>query len=163
MNRNRFVIALLLLMSMVLAISGCQYTQPYKLSFYEDDARIAQTYDSYSFTDRVGRTVANDLEMQFTSFTGKRTIWLIAAGQDCVLVMDVNNNIEEGKFKVCLISPDREVKTISEGSQSGILDLEVSRGENILSIVGSEAGGEIDMTLRYDNRVSIIPYEHLLR
>lgn len=130
---------------------------------YDDDARITKQADSYSFSERVGRTIGNHLSVSFADFTGKQTIWLIAAGQDSVLELDMKNDINKGKFKVCLIDPSRKVKIISEGSHSGIANLEVSSGENVLVIVGSGAAGKIDMTLRYDARVSIIPYEQLLR
>lgn len=130
---------------------------------YDNDARIIQPADSYSFSERMGRTIGNQLSVSFADFTGKQTIWMIAAGQDSVLELNMMNDIKKGKFKVCLIDPSRKVKIISEGSHSGIANLEVRSGENVLVIVGSGAAGEIDMTLRYDARVSIIPYEQLLR
>ncbi len=161
MKRRSAIIAVFVLMMLVL--TGCRYSDPYRIGFYDDNARIAQQGDSYSFTDRLGRTVANELDLTFTSFTGKQTIWLIPAGQDCVLELNVVNEITEGKFKVCLIDPNRQVSVISEGSQTGTIDLNIAKGENVLTIIGSKASGTIDMTLRYDPRASIIPYEHLLR
>ncbi|MEQ8201395.1 MAG: hypothetical protein ABRQ24_08265 [Syntrophomonadaceae bacterium] len=161
MNSRRAIIALFVLM--MLAFYGCRFTAPYQLSIYNDDAKIAQPGDSYSFNQRVGRTVANQLSLQFSGFTGKRTIWSIAAGQDCVLELDLNNEITTGDFKVCLIDPGRKISIISEGSQAGLISVNVPRGDNELTIVGSEAAGKIDMTLRYNVKASIIPVEHLNR
>jgi len=161
MNRRSATMAVLVLMLLVL--SGCRYSNPNRLSYYDDDARIAQQGDSYTFSNRLGRTVANELALSFTDFTGKQTIWLIPAGQDCVLELDLNNEITGGKFKVCLIDPNRQVSVISEGSQTGTINLNIPKGENVLTIVGSKASGTVAMTLRYDSRAAIIPYEYLLR
>ena len=161
MNRRSALMGVLVMM--ILMLSGCRYSDPYKLSFYDDNARIAQQGDSYTFSDRLGRTVANELALSFAGFTGKQTIWLIPAGQDCVLKLDLNNEITGGKFKVCLVDPNRQVSVISEGSQTGTINLNILKGENVLTIVGSRASGTVDMTLHYDSRAAIIPYEHLLR
>lgn len=161
MNRRPATLAVLVLMLLVL--SGCRYSDPYRLSFYDDNARIAQQGDSYTFSDRLGRTVANELSLTFTSFTGKQTIWVIPAGQDLSMELDLNNEITGGRFKVCLIDPNHQVSAISEGSQTGTINLNIPKGENVLTIVGSRASGTVAMTLRYDSRAAIIPSEHLLR
>ncbi len=161
MNRRSANIAVLVLILLVL--SGCRYSDPYRLSYYDDDARIAQQGDSYTFSDRLGRTVANELALSFTDFTGKQTIWVIPAGQDLSMELNLNNEITGGRFKVCLIDPNSQISVISEDSQKGIINLNIPKGENVLTIVGSRASGTVAMTLRYDSRAAIIPHEHLLR
>lgn len=156
------IIVLLSLLSILLIIIGCTLTDPYKKGVYNDNSKIAREADSYSFANRLGRTLGNRLDIGFSDFYGKQTIWEIVAAEDIVLEMDIKAEIS-GRFKICLVSPSKEVSVISEGSLSEKISFIVPKGTSSVTIVGNDASGQVQITIGFNPRVAIIPYEHLLR
>lgn len=146
----------------LLIMSGCTLTDPYQKSVYNDNAKIAREADSYSFASRVGKTEGNKLDINFSDFYGKQTIWQIAAAEDCILETNVQSDVT-GQFKICLVNPDKEVAIISEGTNTEKISLNVPKGANSIAIVGNNASGRVSFTIDVNQKAAIVPYEQLNR
>ena len=139
---------------LIFLFAGCS-NNSYQNSLYNDNIKISEQGDSFSFKDRIGTTEDNSLSLTFNGFYGKQTIWAINTDEYSVIDIAVKVNVTSGKFKICLINENKEVSVISEGSIDQIISINIPKGKNYIAIVGSDANGEADVKISNIGNVSI--------
>lgn len=140
---------------LLLLNSACSGGGSYQKSIYTDDTKISAEGDSYSFKNRVGNTDKNSLSLNISGFYGKQTVWEISAKEDSTVTLVVQDRIDSGRFKLCLIDAKKSVTTITEGSKTDTIMAAVTKGKNYITMVGSNAKGKIKISLSSGNNVSI--------
>lgn len=148
MRNNTFIITVVLLF----LITGCSDVNSYQKSIFTDEAKISKQGDSYTFISRTGKMDENTLSLTFKGFYGKQTIWEVNADEDSVVDLNITTIVNGGKFKICLINSIKEVFIISEDTQKENVVLNVPKGKYHISIVGSNAKGDVDMIKRVMER-----------
>lgn len=136
------IIVLILLMSLV---SGCSPLNSYQAGIYDDDAKIANQGDSYTFGNRLGSIKETGLHLEFGGFYGKQTVKEFQIETQRVIKLKITIKLAGGKFKVVLIDADNDVSILAEGEIDGSYDVPVTQGRNAIVIVGKNASGEVSM------------------
>lgn len=134
-----------LLFSLVIlsfVLGGCGIDED-KETIYDDDQRIAQEGDSFSFYQRTGETDEKHVDIKYNRFYGVQTLWVIKTKDQSEINLNYNSQVNNGKFKVVLITPEREVINIAEQNRKGSFKVAVSKGKYSLKIVGNNANGAI--------------------
>ena len=154
--KNRLPVVLpICLLLVVMAVSGCSKISAYQKSIYDDDTKIAAKADSYSFVKRTGKFYDDTLSIRFSSFTGKQTLWEMNAKEDGEVSLDYRVTLTSGKFKICFITAEKEVITLTEATRSGTKSLSALKGKSYLSIVGNGADGSLEMKLTPQDGVTL--------
>lgn len=83
---------------LLLTITGCSQIRSYQNSIYNDDVKIANQGDNYTFKDRIGSAITNNLSLTFSGFYGKQTIWGIDAKEIHRIEVDIRIRLRSGKF-----------------------------------------------------------------
>lgn len=148
-----FVIAIVLTLLLV----GCSGSNSYQKSIYNDDTKISSAGDSYYFKDRIGGAKDNELALTFSTFFGKQTIWKLITDQDSTINFKILVEVYSGKFKVCLISENRQLSVISESTINKNISLNLKKGESFITIVGNNANGKIDAIIISQEDVLVSP------
>lgn len=148
-------VRLLFCISFILIIAGCSQMNSYQSSLYNDNSKIASQGDSYTFRDRIGSTRSDNLSLTFSGFYGKQTIWRMDAIEIGSINLDVRTILKGGKFKICLVNTNKEVSVIAEGQNSKNVSISIPTGRSALVIIGNNADGEVNISLREKVNVSI--------
>lgn len=124
----------LLFMCMLLALSGCVITTD-KSEIYDDFNRIVKQGDSYSYLEKLGDIDA----LEFKDFSGMETVMYIE--EKSILTLEVDYDVDKGKFKIVLISPEQEIISLRHGVHELNLDMKKYR----IKIVGDHAYGHVSI------------------
>lgn len=131
------------LILLALIFAGCGIDKD-KKSIYDDDKRIAQEGDSYSFFQRSEEEKKeNHLKLHYSRFYGVQTLWAFESPKECEINLNYESQVDKGEFKVVLITPEDEVIKIAEQKSKGIFKVVVPKGKYSVKIVGNNAKGEI--------------------
>lgn len=154
MKKNKALILIPLAVVLSITILGCQ-GNAYQKSIYNSDSRIAKDGDSFTFLVSKENTTNEESNLEFKGFDGDETIWTINAKEEGTVHIKFKSEIKSGKFKVVLISPDNKVTNIFEEGKDYKDEVKVKKGKNRIKIVGSNAKGSIDMSLKADKNISV--------
>ncbi|MCX8074562.1 MAG: hypothetical protein N2749_03145 [Clostridia bacterium] len=130
-------------------------TNSYQKSIYNDAEKISVIGDSYSFNTRNGNFINDKFSISFKGFSGKQTLWKLAAKEDSMIDISYNVEIKSGKFKICLIDENEGVESIVVGSKVEDAMIDVRKGDNYITIVGNGASGKIDLSIIGNDKVSL--------
>lgn len=153
-NKKICSLAILLILATILC-TGCLKISSFQKSIYNDDSKISETGDSYSFVSISGNFINNELAIGFKGFSGKKTVWKLQAKENCTFDIDCNTGINSGKFKICIVDADKKVSTIAEGSKIEKLTIDIKAGTNYLKIVGYEANGKLNLIISENEKVTV--------
>ncbi|HAO61966.1 MAG TPA: hypothetical protein DCQ90_08720 [Erysipelotrichaceae bacterium] len=145
----------ILLILLIGLVSGCSQLNSYQAGIYDDDAKIANQGDSYTFANRLGSIKETSLHLEFGGFYGKQTVWTIEANEKGIVWLDVEIKLDGGRFKICLVDANREVTVIAENETDEVIQVEVPQGKNYLVLVGKNAKGNARISLRIDENKRI--------
>jgi len=122
-----------------------------KAGIFEDDARIAEAGDTFSYAIRTAPTTGeNQLDLTYTKFSGMETIWTLTAASESLAAFEYSSKVKSGDFKVVLIDPEGRVSVLVNGSMDGSQSFRLSPGESRVKVVGRKADGQIKVTLSLD-------------
>ena len=147
-TRLFFIIALAALVGIVALATMDSQGNITGNGMYDKNGMIGNDSDSHSYRGYDQNTLKNGFTLKFSGFYGCDTIWLIDAAQPGQIRVDYDSNIESGRFKVILVSPEHEVAVIAESSKKGSAPLHLKQGEYRLKIVGDNARGNIKASIK---------------
>jgi hypothetical protein len=143
---------IIVLAIMVSIFAGCTR---YQRHIYNDDSKVAAAADSYSFGSRIGNTYDDKTKFKFSRFYGTETLWTVDAKEEGTITLEIKADVENGKFKAVLISPDKEVSTIFEGSKEEKLEVKVPKGKSRIKVVGDGAKGDISIKIKESDNIKV--------
>ena len=131
-------------------LTGCGPSAAQRV-VYGNDEEIARQSDTYFYVKHLADHSGNLYSESFGSFTGSDTIWSKTVKDGTELELFCSADIEEGDWKLALISPDDTVTILLEGS--GDLDTEIvlTGGKWRLKSVGLEAKGRAELTVETED------------
>lgn len=114
---------------------------------YDNNNYISQGSDSYTYRERVQGPDEKNLDLKFQGFTGSDTIWLVQASQPGQISINYEANVTSGRFKIVVVSPEREVSIVAESPRKGSHSFKLTEGEYRIKMVGEKAQGNIKASL----------------
>lgn len=151
--RNKIVLGAWLLFLMC-TFTGCGIGNE-KGGIYNDNDRISRDGDSYSYIARSQSSSNNHITVKYGKFSGTDTIWSIESKGDCEITFDYDSEVESGDFKGVLITPEKEVETVLEGTDNGEKTIKLTEGKYRFKFVGSKAKGKIDISIEENEDVKV--------
>jgi len=143
---------IIVLAIMVGILTGCT---KYQRDIYNDDSKISGEADSYTFRTRLGNTYDDKAKFKFSKFYGMETLWVVNAKAEGAITLDIKAEVNNGKFKAVLISPDKQVSTIFEGSKEEKLEVKVPKGKSRIKVVGDGAKGEVNIIIKESDNIKV--------
>lgn len=145
---NRLKSFILIFISIIITSSliGCSADNE-KNDIYDDNERIAQAGDSFSFYKRIGETSDKKADLKYSRFSGVQTIWAIETDGNSDINITYDSLVSSGKFKVVLVTPDKEVINIVEQSGKDTHNYVTIKGRYSIKFVGLNANGNIQIDL----------------
>lgn len=138
-----------------------QYIGKNQKYIYNDDLKIMNQGDSYSFSYKEGICEGNTVDLKF-KFTGSNTLWDIETNNEAVINIDYSANISDGKFKVILITPENEIINVLEQSDSGEKEIELKNGKSRIKIIGLDAEGSLKLNIEENEQIILTGKEEEL-
>ena len=157
MKTSRKLLACGLFLLFVITMTGCAAGED-KLNLFDDDTRIAQEGDSYTFVNRVGLDgsySANQVNFKYGGFSGIQTIWMLDVNEDTAVTIDVNSRVESGEFKAVLVTPTKRVKTVISGDQQVLKSLSLIPGKYAFKVAGHNANGQVKISIQPGQAVTV--------
>lgn len=148
----------LFVLLVIFNVRGCSNFSSYQREIFDDNNKIISQSDSYSFRNRVGRTLGNESNIEFSFFTGMETIWKINASEKEDIRIEYNSSISEGDFKIVLITPENEVINIISQSGEGNKIIQLNKGSSRFKIIGRDAKGEIEIKIEGGENIKLSGY-----
>ena len=145
--------ALAILVAM--AITSYNSVTNYQKGIFDDENKIAEEGDSYTYSIRQGKSAGNEANIKFTSFWGMDTVFEITSAGENDVVFNFESVIDNGDFKVVLITPDNEVVNILEGTKKVSETISLKDGTSRIKLVGRKARGEIKIKIDSGENVDI--------
>lgn len=142
-----FIIAAVAFLGIVaLYVLNIQSDGPQK-RVYDSKTALSQESDSYTFREYTQTPDQDDLDLNFKGFTGSYTIWMVQVSQPGQIKIKYDVNVTSGRFKIIMLSPEREVVTVAESPRQGSHPLPLQEGEYRIKMVGDQAEGSIKASL----------------
>lgn len=159
-KRNIFIVAAIVLTVIVagilVTIKLVSFAGDYQKSIYNDNSKIVNSADSYTFLTNTNDINGNTLTESFNKFTGMVTVYDLKTNEDSTIKVDFKTDISSGNFKIVLIDPNDNVTDILEKSASVNKEIELPSGKSRIKIVGYNAKGNINLTVSSDNDVIVV-------
>jgi len=131
-----------------------------KQKIFDDEAGITQDGDTYTFVNRTGSTNSDeDVALAYTGFSGVQTIWIIEVSAASEVDFEFNSTVDDGDFKVVLVTPDKEIVTLLTGTQQGTATQELTQGKYAVKLLGRNADGQINLSLTPGPNVNLATTE----
>ncbi|MFD1175131.1 hypothetical protein ACFQ3W_02245 [Paenibacillus puldeungensis] len=156
-HRRISIILLLGCLALIISLlSGCTTATDRQKKLYDNAAELVQDGDTYSYTNRTWEVLGDNCTLTFSSFNGMETLWLIHAEGKGKVTFDHLQQVDRGKFKLVVISPSSQVKTLAEGSTEGQLELKITeKGSYRIKVVGRGAKGKLKTSIHADEGIRV--------
>ncbi len=133
-------------MMLLYTLSGCTLDAG-KANIYNNNEKIAQDRDSYSYVGRNESGSKNDIIVKYGKFSGTDTIWNIESEGQSEITIKYDSKVESGDFKGVLISPEKQVEDILVGTETGEKTIKLTEGKYKFKFVGNKAKGKIEISI----------------
>lgn len=152
--KNKFSLGICLLF-LIGIISGCGVGYE-KKNMYDDNEKIVQEGDSYTYINRIGTGNSDDkIDVKYSGFYGIDTIWSLELKEDGEITFNYDSTVNSGDFKAVLINPQKEIENIFEGTDQGEKTIKLTKGKYRFKIVGRKAEGKVKISINKNQNVEI--------
>lgn len=151
------IIAALVFVTII--FSGCSLNTAiliptdFQKEIYNQNNKIISE-DNYTFLKRVKYDKEDYKAIEFEGFYGSNTLELMELEESAIVNIDFESEIVEGKFKIVLITPKKEVMNISENTEKGRFKFIAPEGSYAIKIVGNSASGKVIIKTSKDDVLS---------
>lgn len=148
-KKNKFII-----MFLAMLLTGCSLKNV--SSIYNDNDKISGNYNTFNIDIEEQRIDGEKFVGIINKIEGMDTIWTYESEEDRNLDMTYLLNVETGKVKLVLISPDNSITNIIERTNESEITnyatstIQIKKGLNRIKIVaGKKSSGEFDIKMPY--------------
>lgn len=149
MKKTKVSIAVFLMFALLFCFSGCAAAE----SIYDDETAITDIFDTSIATRyvenylKIGNQITVNSHAKYFSGTQKICEFYFDQATD----IDVELTVTQGRFKIVLISEEKDVYTLYENGSDLLIDLaQIPDGNYIMKFVGQQAEFDLDMTVNLD-------------
>ncbi len=122
---------------------------------FNNNNKIALNSDSYSIISKTGTNKDKKTDLKF-EFSGTDTIWEIETMKETKVTIDLKSKIENGKFKLVLITPSNDVINLCNKSAKKSKSITLKPGKSKIKIVGLSAKGTLSLEIKPTNEKEIL-------
>lgn len=151
----RLLLGLLCAAVLLTVLGGCNPATERQKRLYDDESELAQEGDTFTYVKRASTTNNGSTTISFSSFYGMETIWLIHASAEGKVTFLHRQELDDGRFKLVAIGPERQVTTLAEGNSEGKMELTVRPGTYRIKFVGNNAKGRVRTEIQADAGIRI--------
>lgn len=151
---NKFILWMLVIL-VVINIAACNSVVKYQNSIFHDKSKIVREADSYTYGSRTSNSRGNEYDIKFASFSGMETIYRIKSDRENDVIVDFEAIVEDGEFKVVLITPDDEIINIVNGTDEGNETIKIKEGVSHIKLAGKKAKGNISIKIHAEDGIKI--------
>lgn len=148
-----------------LFVSGCDLNNNMvQEEVYTNNDRLAQQANTFTYTNTAKKSITDKkVSLKFSTFTGVDTFWIISSDTEQELIINLDQQVNAGKFKTIVVSYDNEnskINVLSEGSQAKAASITLMpTTEYRIKIVGSKAKGNIEMELSSEHDIDVTAFQ----
>lgn len=138
----------ILVIALCLALAACVFSGCSNdwAADYDDDEKIASSSSSASTAGSSITTINNSSVIKYSTFNGKKDMWKVESNGAGAITIDYALQINKGRFKCVLVSPDKDVTVLFYETHSTSTSVNVPEGKSIIKFVGDDAG--IDLNIK---------------
>lgn len=136
------------LILIILLFNSCMVAEIDIRRAFDSDRIIVSEEDSFTFVQRVGRTVRKRTDIEFEGFSGTYTLLSLNSQEGDFIEVAFRTQIKSGQFKLVLIDPDKNIQTIIAMSGSGQRSISLKKGISRIKMIGRESTGIISFEIR---------------
>lgn len=122
---------------------------------FNDNNKIALNSDTYSIISKSGTNKDNKTNLNF-EFSGTDTIWEIESMKETKVTLSFKSKIENGKYKLVLITPSNDVITLCNKSSKKNKEITLKPGKTKIKMVGLSAKGNLNLEIKPSNNKDIL-------
>ncbi|MGD9939542.1 MAG: hypothetical protein AB7T74_07055 [Clostridia bacterium] len=150
-TRSSVFPGLIMILGLMMILGACTDLS-YDPALFSDDEWIAKEGDTYSYVKRSkqfsGDGQSRGLELAFSGFYGKHSVWMIDAATDAALIVEIDIAAGlKGQYKVCLVDPGRQVRILADRPGTLQQEIQLVSGRYYVVLVGMDASGSLAMSL----------------
>lgn len=146
---------------LMLYLGGCDSRTMEQENIFNDDARMMDSGDSYSFGSKLGNVTEKEANIKFSSFSGLYTVWQLNATSDVTTKLSISGNAKRNKFKIIQVNGDSEIYTLWEGEGDKEIVLSIPKGNTAIKWVGKKTSGKVMMQLEPQQGLEVTPQKGL--
>lgn len=127
-----------------------------KKYIYDNQYRIVNPKDINSYISKSGKGYSNKkFTIDYISFTGRDTIWNFEVNKNSEIIFKYNSEVYSGDFKVVMVSDEKKIENIFQGSVVGEKTFKLDKGNYVLKIVGRNANGHIQTSISENENIKV--------
>ena len=126
-----------------------------KNNIYNNNEKIVKEDYSYNYTNSIGESSNDKMDMKYSGFYGTDTIWIIEAKEESEITFNCDSTVNSGDFKAVLINSKGEIENISEGADHGYKTIKLAKGKYKFKLVGRNAEGQVKISINKNNNIEI--------
>lgn len=127
----------------ILLITSCFQLDDYKNDFFNNEKRIINSRDSYTFLQRSLEASNSEINLSFSSLNGSDTLYSNYFNKGEVIDFTLFQELVSGEIKIVLISPDDKVIPMYPGYNRFVAQ---STGVFTIKVLAYNATGSIKLT-----------------
>ena len=131
-----------------------------KNNIYNNNEKIVKEDYSYNYTNSIGESSNDKMDMKYSGFYGTDTIWILEVKEESEITFNYDSIVDSGNFKAVLINNKEEIENISEGTEQGNKTIKLAKGKYKFKLVGRDAEGEINISINKNNNVGITNFDN---
>lgn len=137
------------------ALGGCAPSR--HAAIYDDDARICDNADSYTFVNYRGGIdpEGGEVELDFAGFTGKYTLWNLYTDGEAGATLSGEVAVGSEPYRLVMVTPEDDVVEILEGSGTVDEQLELADGRTRLVMLEKNAKGSVALELEASDSAKV--------
>lgn len=128
----------------ILIITSCFQMDDYKNDFFNNQRKITNSEDSYTFLKRSLDVNNNEINLTFSSLSGSDTIFSKSYFKNDIIEFDLSQELQSGEIKVVIIAPNNDVKYLYPGSNRFIAQ---TSGTFTIKVLAYNASGYIHFAI----------------
>ena len=138
--------SILIVLAALVSFSGCSMDNGAKRSIYNDDSKIVEQGDSFSFFAHSASFDNNTIKVSFNKFAGKKQLIGIHGKDKGEITIHYSCKVKSGKLKVVLVTDQKEIRKVFEQDASGSVNIEVPAGKNRIIMLGDNAKASLEIS-----------------
>lgn len=133
---------------------GDKYASDYQKSIYDDNGKIVDSANSFSYANFTGSEESGMFKCSFR-FTGVDTFYELKSDEAVSVSINYNMKVSSGNLKLVIINPNNVVTVLQEGTGKEERKIEIIQGVSRLKIVGNDAIGKLQISVQSQENVKI--------
>ncbi|MFC3748318.1 hypothetical protein [Paenibacillus sp. GCM10012306] len=146
---------------LIFNVGGCGTGSNNQEKIFNDNKRLMDSGDSYTFSSKTGKITEDHAEIKFSGFSGVYTVWSITSDADVTTKININGNAKDDKFKIIQVNEYKELITLWNGEGATELTISIPKGSSAIKWAGKHASGKVMMELETKSEMKIASQKDL--